>query len=287
MINDRTERETTSGISALILTLNEERNLPDCLATLKWCDDIVVLDSESSDRTKEIALAAGVRYRCRRFDDYSSQRNAALTDIEYKHPWLFMIDADERCPPELATEMQHVVDEADDAVTLYRVRRKDYFMGRWLKRSSGYPTWFGRLMRIGRVEFKREVNEDTFTEGRTELLKGHLIHYPFSKGISFWFERHNRYSSMEAAALMVEARQKLALGDVFSSDPAKRRRALKQLAYRLPLRPILVFIFLYFVRLGALDGRSGLTFCQFRAIYEHMIDLKIKESKRRARGLLP
>lgn len=274
------------SVSVVILTLNEEENLPGCLETLLWCDDVVVFDSHSTDRTEQIARDMGARLFKRRFDNYAAQRNAALTEVEYKHPWVLMMDADERCTQELADEMESLTAHADDGVALYRVRRKDYFMGRWLKRSSGYPTWFGRLMRIGQVKFKREVNEDTFTEGRTELLKGHLIHYPFSKGISFWFERHNRYSSMEAAALMVEAGQKLALGDVFSSDPAKRRRALKQLAHRLPFRPTLVFVFLYFVRLGILEGRPGLTYCRVRTFSEYMIDLKMMELKRRAKGLV-
>ncbi len=271
------------SISVLILTLNEERNLPDCLETLKWCDDVVVFDSGSSDRTKDIAESAGVRYCCRKFDGYAAQRNAALSEVEYKHPWVLMVDADERCTPELVAEMQLAVAETDDDVTLFRFRRKDYFMGRWLKRSSGYPTWFGRLMKLGKVRFEREINEDAVTDGRTDMLKGHLIHYPFSKGISFWFERHNRYSSMEAVALTEEVGQKLVFRDLFSRAPAKRRKALKQLAYRMPFRPVLVFFFLYIVRLGILDGRAGLTFCSFRAAYEYMIDLKILELKERAK----
>ena len=273
------------SVSVIILTLNEEENLPECLESLSWCDDVVVFDSYSTDRTEQIARDMGARLFRRRFDNYATQRNAALTDVDYKHPWVLMIDADERCTQELADEMESLTAHADDGVALYRVRRKDYFMGRWLKRSSGYPVWFGRMIRLGRVRFEREINEDAAADGQTKMLTNHLIHYPFSRGMAFWFERHNRYSSMEAEALLVEVQQKLALRDIFSTDPVVRRRALKQLAHRLPFRRTLVFVFLYFVRLGILDGRPGLTYCRVRAFYEYMIDLKMMELRRRACGL--
>ena len=272
-------------ISVIILTLNEEVNLPGCLESLAWCDDVVVFDSVSIDETEKIALEMGARFFERKFDNYSAQRNAALTEVEYKHPWVMMVDADERTPPELVAEIQRVTANDDGETTLYRMRRKDYFMGKWLKRSSGYPTWFGRLMKLGQVRFEREINEDTFTDGKTGMLKEHLIHYPFNKGVHYWFERHNRYSSLEATALVEEARQKLQFGEIFSRDPSVRRRAMKQLIYRLPFRPLIVFSLLYFVRLGILDGLPGLRYCRMRAIYEYMIDLKIKELKRRAKGL--
>jgi len=272
-------------VSVVILTLNEEINLPGCLESLSWCDDVVVFDSYSTDRTEQIAHDMGARLSQREFDNYSAQRNAALTEVEYKHPWVLMVDADERTTPELVEEIDKIVVSANEDMTLYRLRRKDYFMGRWLKRSTGYPTWFGRLMKLGRVRFEREINEDTFTDGQTGMLKEHLIHYPFNKGIRFWLERHNRYSSLEAAALVEEARQKLRFGDILSSKPPVRRRALKQLAYRSPFRPSLVFFYLYLVRLGILDGLPGLRYCRMRAIYEYMIDLKIKELRRRTKGL--
>jgi hypothetical protein len=156
----------------------------------------------------------------------------------------------------------------------------DMFWGKWIKRSSCYPTWFARLMRPDRNHFIREVNEDVVTDGKTGHLREHLIHLPFNKGIAFWFERHNRYSTMEARALLVEAGKTLPLGDIFAHDPVARRRALKQLAYRMPLRPLLVFCYLYLVRLGFLDGRAGLSFSLMRSMYEFMIDLKVLELRR-------
>ena len=135
------------NVSTLILTLNEESNLPRCLTSLKWCDDVVVLDSISEDRTVEIARSMGARVVEREFDNYANQRNYGLQDIDYKHPWLLMVDADEEVAPELAAEIEAVLEDADPELCLLRMRRKDYFMGQWIRRSSGYPTWFGRLMK--------------------------------------------------------------------------------------------------------------------------------------------
>ncbi|WP_188109782.1 glycosyltransferase family 2 protein [Pseudohalioglobus sediminis] len=268
-------------ISVLILTLNEELNLPRCLASLGWCDDVVVLDSLSSDGTQDIAIDGGARVFERSFDNYAAQRNYGLKEISYKHPWVLMVDADEVVPSELLGEMRSAIAQADRATTLYRMRRKDHFLGKWIKRSSGYPTWFGRLVRPDEVKVEREINEEYVTDGQVAQLQEHLIHYPFSKGITYWFERHNRYSSMEAKALVDEARESIPWRDVFSGDPTARRKALKQLAYRLPCRPWLVFAYLLFFRLGFLDGRPGLAYATMRKSYETMIDLKVMELKRR------
>jgi glycosyltransferase involved in cell wall biosynthesis len=272
------------SVSVLILTLNEELNLPDCLESVSWSDDIVVFDSFSSDRTVEIAKSKGTRVFQRKFDNYAAQRNAALTEVEYKHPWVLMVDADERWPRNIYDEIMSAISKSN-GVGLYHFLRKDMFMGRWLKRSAGYPTWAGRLVKIGKVSIQRDINEEYYTDGKKGYLKSHFIHYPFSKGINFWVERHNRYSAMEADTLVKEANTKWDIRGLFSTDPTKRRRSLKQLAYRLPFRPTLVFCYWYFFCRGFLDGVPGLTYCRLRSMYEYMIDLKVKELKRRQKGL--
>lgn len=168
---------------------------------------------------------------------------------------------------------------------MFRMRRKDFFLGRWLRRSSGYPSWFGRLVRVGRVRVEREVNEEYIANGGVEHLQAHLHHHPFNKGIAYWFERHNRYSTMEAQVTQAMRGEKLAWRSLLGADPVNRRRALKQLAYRLPMRPLVVFLYLYVVRLGLLDGRAGFYYSSMRAVYEMFIDLKAIESTRRQRGL--
>jgi glycosyltransferase involved in cell wall biosynthesis len=274
-----------SGVSVLILTLNEEINLGDCIDSCSWSDDIVVFDSMSIDRTREIALSKGARVVERTFDNYAAQRNAALGSVVYRNPWVLMVDADERIPAELAAEIAAATARAGSDVALSRMRRKDFFMGKWLRRSSGYPSWFGRLVRVGRVRVEREVNEEYLTDGRIGHLHAHLHHYPFNKGVSYWLERHNRYSSMEALAKVDLQRHPVALWRIFSLDPIIRRRALKHMVYRLPLRPPIIFVYLYFVRLGLFDGRAGFYFSGMRAAYELLIDLKAIEISRRRQGV--
>jgi len=274
-----------SGVSILILTLNEEINLPACIDSCAWSDDIVVFDSMSKDRTLQFAQEKGARIVQRHFDNYAAQRNAALTTVDYKHPWVLMVDADERVTPELAREITKAVGGASADVAMFRMRRKDYFLGKWLRRSSGYPTWFGRLVRVGRIRVEREVNEEYIADGGVRHLDAHLHHYPFNNGIAYWFERHNRYSTMEAAAKAHVRDEPIAMGALMSGDPIDRRRALKRMLYRMPLRPMIIFLYLYIVRLGILDGRAGFHFSRMRAAYEMLIDLKVIEARRRQHDL--
>lgn len=273
------------SVSVLILTLNEEINLPNCLDSLKWCDDIVVLDSFSSDQTGAIARDAGARFVQRKFDDYASQRNFGLKDIQYKYDWVLMVDADEVVTEELASQIAEVIKSNCFDISLYRMRRKDYFMNKWIRRSSGYPTWFGRLVRIGQVHVTRKINEEYCTDGKVGFLKHHLLHYPFNKGLHSWVEKHNRYSTMEAEEIALGKLHLPKLEDFFETDPTIRRRALKNLIYMFPGRPVVVFLSLYFVKLGWLDGIPGLTFCTLRAFYEYLIDCKVKEIQFRKKGL--
>jgi glycosyltransferase involved in cell wall biosynthesis len=274
-----------NGCSVLILTLNEEANLPGCLESVKWCDDVVVLDSYSQDRTEEIAKQAGVRFIQRRFDNYASQRNYGLHDIKYKYPWILMVDADETVPAELATEIQSIVNQTSEDIVLYRVRRKDYLFGQWLKRSSGYPTWFGRLVRPEKVRVERAINEEYHAEGKIGELKNHLCHYPFNKGFREWFEKHNRYSSMEAELMVQNPSKTLKWRDFFTHDPVQRRKVLKQFVYALPGRPLVMFLGLFLWRGGFLDGGAGLRFCLLKSFYELMISCKVSELERKKRGL--
>jgi glycosyltransferase involved in cell wall biosynthesis len=274
-----------SGVSVLILTLNEEINIGECIDSCRWSDDLVVFDSCSSDRTREIALAKGARVLQRPFDNYAAQRNAALSTVTYAHPWVLMVDADERVPPDLAAEIADSIHRVNDRVVMFRMRRKDFFLGKWLKRSSGYPTWFGRLVLPGRVHVQREYNEEYIADGDVGHLKAHLHHLPFNKGIDYWYERHNRYSHMEAVLTLKMRGAPVSSFNLFVADAIERRRRLKQIAYRVPMRPLMVFIYLYIVRMGILDGRAGFYFSRMRAAYEMMIDLKVMELKRRKRGL--
>jgi glycosyltransferase involved in cell wall biosynthesis len=273
------------SISVLVLTLNEEVNIRGCLESVSWCDDVVVLDSFSEDSTVHIAQELGVRVVQRKFDNYANQRNHGLKEVRYRHSWVLMLDADERVPAELRDEMLAAVGAAQDSVALFSLRRKDHLFGRWIKGASGYPTWFGRLARIGRVSVERPINEEYHADGEVRHLTTHLHHYPFNKGFAAWFQKHDRYSTMEAALRVENRAANWRLPELWSSDAGIRRRALKACAYTLPGRPLIMFAALYFLRGGIFEGRAGLTFSLLRAWYEYMIDCKFTELKRRERGL--
>ena len=187
------------SVSVLILTLNEEINIEQCLDSLSWCDDVVVLDSLSTDRTVALAEERGARVVKRPFDNWSAHQNWAVTNIDFRHPWVLYLDADERCPDDLRDE---VLERARSGATevAFRMRRKDFFMGQWLKHAQLYPTWLVRLFRPERIRYERLVNPVAIVDGATGELRSHIIHYPFSHGVSHWIARHNRYSDLEAAS---------------------------------------------------------------------------------------
>jgi glycosyltransferase involved in cell wall biosynthesis len=275
----------TIPVSCLVLTYNEEGNLPMCLASLSWCRDVVVLDSLSKDRTVAIAKEMGARVYERAFDDFASQRNYGLHDIPYDNEWVFMVDADELTPPELVEEIGQAVTIPNNPVSLYRMRRKDYLFGSWMRAGAVYGTWFGRLVKPAEVRVERAVNEQYVTDGETGELQNDLMHFSYNAGFHDWFAEQNLHSSMEA--------ERMGQGpDVsgipwrafFSDDPVERRAALKAAYMRSPGRPVLMFLYLYFWRKGWRDGRHAFTHCLLRAIYEYMIDLKRTEHERRRKG---
>ena len=275
------------SISVLILTLNEDVNLEACLASVAWSDDIVVLDSYSSDRTLEIARAAGARIYQRHFDNERNQRTFGLHEISFKHPWVYMPDADEITPPEMRDEMLAVTSAKDRAEVAYRVRFKTVFMGSWIRHSSLYPTWVVRLVRPDKIRFERDINLRVTIDGPEGLLNSHFIHYSFNKGFAAWYEKHNRYSSFEALESVKSLRHGvLEWRDLFAwGDEVKRRRALKEMSFRLPFRPTFRFLYMYFIRRGFLDGWAGLVYCRLLSTYEYMIVVKMAEIRRRESGL--
>ena len=272
--------------SVLILTYNEEKNIGHCIDSVAHCDDVVVLDSNSSDATEKIAAGKGARVYQRAFDNYAAQRNYGLKNIDYKHDWILMLDADETVPPALDQEMIATISNSDNTVAMFRMRRKDYFLGKWIKYSSSYSSvWFGRLVKKGRVWVEREINEEYHTDGEVRLLKEALEHFPFNKGFHAWLEKHNRYSTMEAEYKFRNESQKLLLRDFFDSDPSNRRKALKTLIYSMPGRTLIMFFGRYIFTGGILDGRSGFVYCILKSFYEYMIDCKLKELARREKNL--
>lgn len=270
-------------VSVLVLTKNEEQDLPSCLASVSWCDDVHVFDSFSTDKTVDIALAAGVNVSQRHFDGYASQRNAALFSITYKYPWLLILDADEQMPAESIAYIQREVAHVSDKVSGFRFRRRDYLYDKWLKHAQISP-FFIRLVRNGRARYHREINEVLLVDGEVLDLDVYFNHFPFSKGITYWLSKHNQYSSMEAERAVEERQQRIPFSlrqALFSKDFSKRRYHQKGLFYRLPGRPILKWFYMVIGRRAFMDGKVGFTYATLQAIYEYFIVLKTDEILRK------
>jgi len=267
-------------VSCLIYTLNEEVNLPYCLESLRWCDDIVVVDSFSKDSTESIARAAGAQFVQHTFTGFGDQRNWSLESIPLRHPWALILDADERVPAELVAEMGSRLHAVAADVAAFRLRRRFYLWGKWLRYSSLYPTWVVRLVRVGRVHYVNRGHAETqVADGLIDSLQCDLIDENH-KGLEDWWARQNRYSTQEA---LYELSQQMGRWrDIFSFSPLRRREGLKKLARSLPGRPFWFFAYAYLFRLGFLDGLEGLRFSAMKAMYQAMIVLKKHEFRRLA-----
>jgi glycosyltransferase involved in cell wall biosynthesis len=263
--------------SILILTKNEEDNIGPCLESVAWSDDVVVLDSLSTDGTCGLAEATGVRVYQRPFDDFGRQRNHALDQITFRNPWVFHLDADERFNPALREECETAIRE--DRHSAYFVANRLIFMGRWIKHSSQYPYPQVRFVKIGEARFAKSGHgqrEEAAARGAGYLTTPY-DHLNFSKGISDWVDRHNRYSSEEADTVVDPGGEGAGDSAFFGSDPLARKRARKQLHARLPARWLCKFLYLYVWKRGFLDGYPGFAYCVLNGFYDFLIAVKIRE----------
>lgn len=271
----------TSEFSVLILAKNEEHDLPGCLESIAGVDDVWVLDSISEDRTAEIAKSFGAHVVARKFDGFAAQRNHALRNFDFKHEWLLILDADERPSPELLSEIRKFVQDAPSEIAAARLRRRDYFLGTWLKHAQISP-YFVRLVRPSRVHYEREVNEVLIVDGNIHELSGPLNHFPFSKGMSHWIGKHNVYSAMEAGELLKRRQTEFSLTKaLFDRDFNVRRFHQKALFYRIPCRPLFKFFYMLIVRRSFLDGPAGWHYTFLQCVYEYLISVKAVELRKR------
>ncbi len=274
------------GISIFIQTLNEQDNLPGLLESLDGFDDIVVLDSFSNDETKKIATDFGCRWFEHEFNGRGDHQNWAMEEIDFKYRWVFYLDADERMTPELHAEIESI--EArwesgeltrENSPIAYYCGRKNFFRGKWIK----YAMPPGNIMRFFQpphIRFERLEHPSPVISGEVGYLKEHFLHYNFSKGVGEWIDRHNRYSGLESIETMLAFKEHpIRWGNLVSSDRNTRRLELKNISFRMPLRPLFKFLFMYVIGRGFLDGRSGWTYCRLQAMYEYMIVLKVRELK--------
>jgi glycosyltransferase involved in cell wall biosynthesis len=255
-------------VSIVILTLNEERNLPACLASVAKADDVVILDSGSTDRTVEIARTAGARVFTNPFRNFAQQRNHAHRAIEFAHAWVMHLDADEQMTPELLAECAVV--PADAPPDGYFVAPRMMFHGRWLRRCTDFPAWQARFVHARRFEFIQVGHGQRESPAmHMDWLGNNYLHDISIHDEAEWDKKHRRYAQEEAGRAIAERRPLDALLRAIFSGPAlERRRALKQLSYLAPGRPVLRLIYQYLLRGGFLDGPGAWRYCRLLARYE-------------------
>jgi glycosyltransferase involved in cell wall biosynthesis len=269
-------------ISILIPTKDEERNLPSTLESLSWADEIIVFDSFSTDQTVALARRFGCQVHQRMFDNFADHKNWAIRNIPFRNDWILILDADEKVSAELREELRIICGGKSDFGGYY-IARQIWVDGVWLKRGGKYPDYQLRLFRNGRAWYERRiVHEHMVVDGRVGYLKNHLVHID-AKGVQRYIERHNRYAEMEAVEALIalrRARRAKPLAALLHGDSVQRRRELKMWAYRnLPFRPVFVFLYTYFFKLGFVMGKAGIKNSVLRMFYEYMIDLYLEELK--------
>ncbi|HEY6977153.1 MAG TPA: glycosyltransferase family 2 protein [Chitinophagaceae bacterium] len=271
-------------ISVVILTKDEKLDLPACLKSLSWCDDVHVLDSGSTDGTIDIALDCGVRVWSNPFESFGKQRNFALDNLYILHEWILFLDADELVTEKFHYAITKATETATDNIAGFYCCSKLMYEGKWLKYSDNFPKWQFRLMRRGRARFTDfgHGQKEDHVLGEIKYVREPYLHNGLSKGWFKWIERHNRYSTSEALVRFYNCPP---FKNLFSRHSSIRNPALKSRLTRIPGWPFLRFIHAYFLRFGFLEGPAGFIYCVNNFYYEFMIQIKFWELKKQTKRL--
>ncbi len=286
------------SITAIVLTYNEELNLPRCLSSIKdFADEIIIIDSFSADNTKKIGESFGAKIYEREFKHQADQFNWAVDNLPIKNEWILRLDADEYLTEELKKEIAEKLPGVPESISGFFMKRRVYFMGRWIRHGGYYPTWLLRLFRKGKARSEyREVDEHIIIlEGKSAKLKNDFVD-DNQKPLENWIAKHNNYSTRET-------RERMSINSKFpprktEQDSPSQERGVPVTSHRSPVtgspkrwikdnlyskaplffRSFCYFIYRYVFRLGFLDGREGLIF-HFLQGYWHqfLVDAKIYE----------
>jgi glycosyltransferase involved in cell wall biosynthesis len=268
----------TLPVSIIVLTKNEEANLPILAASIPWCDDVHVVDSLSNDGTVAKAQELGFRTWSNPFHGFGEQRNWALNHCELLHPWVLFLDADETGTPAFAEALAAAIADAPESVAGFYCCWKMIVDGVWLRRCDAFPKWQFRLLRRGRAHFANfgHGQRETDVQGEIRRLSEPYEHRPVSKGWDEWRARHERYAELEAQE-RVDLRFRPSA--IFEPPGPERNRALKGVVSRIPGWPLVRFAVPYFLQLGFLEGPAGFRYCAELARYEARIQTRMREIK--------
>ncbi|HVU17588.1 MAG TPA: glycosyltransferase family 2 protein [Candidatus Didemnitutus sp.] len=271
---------TPLPLSVVILTFNEEKHLPACLASIAACDDVVVLDSGSTDRTVAIARAAGARVVTHPFEDFARQRNFALQSIPFRHPFVFQLDADETPTPALLAEC--VARSSEATVDGFFAAPHMMFAGRWLRHCTDFPAWQARFVRVATFRYIQVGHgQREAPEMKMDFLREPYLHDVTVDDEAVWEQKHRRYARQEAAEYLANHRAaRVNWGSLLRGPALERRRNLKILSHRLPARSLARLTYQYLWRCGFLDGAPGWRYCRLLARYEGYIAGEIRRQRR-------
>jgi len=267
------------SISVVILSHNEALNLPRCIAAVRDCADVVVLDDGSTDGSPAIVRKCGARVVEHQFVSFADQRNWAMEHAGLSHDWVLHLDADEVMTPEALAEVA-VLLPSMQADQVGWIARKVMLGDRWLRFSADYPVYVARLIHKQGPRFVMRGHGEVIDAPAEAGVYLHepMLHYAWSKGWADWRQRHERYAEAEARRLLSEG-AKVSWRDLMQRDDVIRRRALRMLSFKLPFRAAQRFVYAYILRGGFLDGLAGLRFCIAMAQYERMISRHLKRLK--------
>ncbi|MBI3441915.1 MAG: glycosyltransferase family 2 protein [Proteobacteria bacterium] len=273
-------------ISVLILTHNEEKNIKKCLESiLPLTKSVYIVDSGSDDKTVEVARGYGAEVAFHKWTTYADQLNWGLDNFDFKTDWIMRMDADEEITEGLVRALHEFLAAPPQDVSGVYVRRRVYFLGRWIRHGGYYPTWLLRVFRkgVGRCEALWMDEHIIVSSGRTVKIYEDIIDYN-NKDLTFWTDKHNKYASREVLDVMAKRDRSEShdqLSPSLTQTQAHSRRWVKDNVYaKTPLfvRPFLYFIYRYFLRLGFLDGKEGLIFHFLQGFwYRFLVDAKIFE----------
>ena len=276
-------------VTVLVPVKNEATNLRRCLESVGWADQVIVVDSCSTDGTQQLAATLGAEVVQFAFSGtWPKKKNWALDHLAFRNEWVFVLDADEVLPAGSEPEIRAIVTSPSEPCVGYWINRRLMFMGRWL-RHAYYPNWNLRLFkhRLGRYEKltdvdtasgDNEVHEHVVVNGPTGYLRSEMDHYAFPS-VEVFVEKHNRYSNWEARVAVSEGARAGAPAHLQHRRVAARR-ALKRAARRMPFRPLLRFLYVYVWQRGFLDGREGYYFARLHGLYEFLTIAKTFEMRK-------
>ena len=272
-------------VTVIILTYNEEKNIEKCLKSVfGWVSDIVIIDSHSNDRTVDIAKKYTDRVYLHQFENYAKQYNWALQQVPLKTEWIFRLDADEVATSELSDELHHVLPDLSSSVTGCYVKRRVYFMGKWIKHGGYYPTWLLRLWRNGKGMCEERWMDEhiKLTSGTAIRCKNDIID-DNARNLHWWIGKHNGYATREMVdvlRIMYTITSANEIVPKLLGTQEQRKRWLKIHYAHLPLfvRPLLYFFYRYFLLAGFIDGKEGLVWHFLQGFwYRFLVDAKIYE----------